>query len=568
MEEQAQARAETGTDETPTDFIRRIVAHDVSRGKHGGKVVTRFPPEPNGHLHVGHAKAICLNFGIAREYGDGPCNLRFDDTNPEKESAEYVRSIIEDVRWLGFEWTRLLHASDYFEQLYQYAIALVRAGKAYVCSLSADEMRRGRGTLTEAGTDSPYRERGVAENLDLFARMRAGEFGDGAHVLRAKIDMAAPNLNMRDPTIYRIRHAAHYRSGKRWCIYPTYDFTQCLSDSIEGVTHSLCTLEFEDHRPLYDWFLDALGVHHPQQIEFARLQLSHTITSKRNLKRLVEAGIVDGWDDPRMTTLSGLRRRGVPPAAIRDFCERIGTTKKDSWIPMELFETCVRNALNESAPRALAVLDPIRVVVVNYPEGRVEEIEAANDPNRPERGTRKLPFSRELYIERGDFLEQPPRKFFRLAPGREVRLKYAYYVTCEEVVKNDDGEIVELRCRYDPASRGGGTPDGRKVKGTLHWLSAAAAKPAEMRLYDRLFHAENPLACDDVADALNPESLVVKRDALVEPSVLRASPGQCYQFERLGYFVRDSRDDGGERPVFNRTITLRDTWAKVRAQSA
>ena len=559
-------QAETRTGETPTNFIRRIVERDVADGKHGGKVLTRFPPEPNGYLHIGHAKAICLNFGIAREYGGGPCNLRFDDTNPEKESVEYVEAIIEDVRWLGFEWTRLLHASDYFEQLYEYAVALVRAGKAYVCSLSADEMRRRRGTLTEAGVNSPHRERGVEENLGLFARMRAGEFADGAHVLRAKIDMAAPNLNMRDPTIYRIRHAAHYRSGKRWCIYPTYDFTQCLSDSIEGVTHSLCTLEFEDHRPLYDWFLDALGVHHPQQIEFARLQLSHTITSKRNLKKLVETGVVDGWDDPRMTTLSGLRRRGVPPAAIRDFCERIGVTKKDSWIPMELFETCVRNVLNETAPRALAVLEPLKVVIENYPEERVEEIEAANDPNRPERGTRKLPFSRELYIERGDFMEQPPKKFFRLAPGREVRLKYAYYVTCEEVIKDGDGNVVELHCRYDPQSRGGGTPDGRKVKGTIHWLSAAAARPAEMRLYDRLFHAEDPLACDDATDALNPESLVVKRDALVEPSVLRARPGLCHQFERLGYFVRDARD-GGERPVFNRTITLRDTWAKLSGRA-
>ncbi|MDD9885902.1 MAG: glutamine--tRNA ligase/YqeY domain fusion protein [Gammaproteobacteria bacterium] len=552
-------------DEPQTNFIRQIVERDLAANKHGGKLVTRFPPEPNGYLHVGHAKAICLNFGLAREHS-GLCNLRFDDTNPEKESTEYAEAIIEDVRWLGFEWDQLLYASDYFGQLHDCAVELIRAGKAYVCSLSADDIRRYRGTLTEPGADSPFRERGVEENLELFRRMRDGEFADGEHVLRAKINMAAPNINMRDPTIYRIRHTAHHRSGDRWCIYPTYDFTHCLSDSIEGITHSLCTLEFEDHRPLYDWFLEALGVHHPQQIEFARLQLTHTITSKRQLKKLVDAGVVDGWNDPRMPTLSGMRRRGIPPAAIHDFCERIGITKKDSWISMDALETCVRNELNESAPRAMAVLEPLKVVIDNYPEGGIEEVEAANDPNNPAAGTRKLPFSRELVIERGDFMEEPPKKFFRLAPGREVRLKYAYYITCEDVVKNGDGEITELRCRYDPASRGGGTADGRKVKGTLHWLSAAHAKQAEVRLYDRLFHVENPLACDDVMDALNPESLVVRRNCLVEPSLLDAPPGQCRQFERLGYFVRDS--DGGERPVFNRTMTLRDTWAKLSKQGS
>ena len=555
-------------DEPQTNFIRQIIERDLADNKHGGRLVTRFPPEPNGYLHVGHAKSICLNFGLAREVDGGLCNLRFDDTNPEKESTEYTEAIIEDVRWLGFEWNELLYASDYFGRLYDYAVELIRGGKAYVCSLSADEIRRYRGTLTEPGRASPDRERGVEENLDLFRRMRDGEFADGEHVLRAKIDMAAPNINMRDPTIYRIRHTAHHRSGDRWCIYPTYDFTHCLSDSIEGITHSLCTLEFEDHRPLYDWFLDALDVHHPQQIEFARLQLTHTITSKRQLKKLVEAGIVAGWDDPRMPTLSGMRRRGIPPAAIRDFCERIGITKKDSWISMDMLETCVRNELNESAPRAMAVLDPLKIVIENYPQDGVEEVDAANDPNNPAAGTRKLPFSRELYIERGDFMEDPPKKFFRLAPGREVRLKYAYYVTCEKAVKNGAGEITELRCRYDPESRGGGTADKRKVKGTIHWLSAAHAKKAEVRLYDRLFNVENPLACDDVTDAVNPESLVVRQHCLVEPSVLDAPPDRCYQFERLGYFVRD-RDEGRDRrPVFNRTMTLRDTWAKLTKQSA
>ncbi len=555
-------------DEPQTNFIRQIVERDLADNKHGGRLVTRFPPEPNGYLHVGHAKSICLNFGLAREVDGGLCNLRFDDTNPEKESTEYTEAIIEDVRWLGFEWNELLYASDYFGRLYDYAVELIRGGKAYVCSLSTDEIRSYRGTLTEPGRASPDRERGVEENLDLFRRMRDGEFADGEHVLRAKIDMAAPNINMRDPTIYRIRHTAHHRSGDRWCIYPTYDFTHCLSDSIEGITHSLCTLEFEDHRPLYDWFLDALDVHHPQQIEFARLQLTHTITSKRQLKKLVEAGIVAGWDDPRMPTLSGMRRRGIPPAAIRDFCERIGITKKDSWISMDMLETCVRNELNESAPRAMAVLDPLKIVIENYPQDGVEEVDAANDPNNPAAGTRKLPFSRELYIERGDFMEDPPKKFFRLAPGREVRLKYAYYVTCEKAVKNGAGEITELRCRYDPESRGGGTADKRKVKGTIHWLSAAHAKKAEVRLYDRLFNVENPLACDDVTDAVNPESLVVRQHCLVEPSVPDAPPDRCYQFERLGYFVRD-RDEGRDRrPVFNRTMTLRDTWAKLTKQSA
>ena len=544
---------------TPTNFIRHVIEDDISAGKHDGKVHTRFPPEPNGYLHVGHAKAVCLNFGLAGDF-KGVCNLRFDDTNPEKESTEYIEAIKRDVGWLGFEWDRLCRASDYFEQLYGYAVELIKLKKAYVCSLSADEIREQRGTLTEAGVNSPYRERSVEENLELFAKMRGGEYRDGEHVLRAKIDMASPNVNMRDPVVYRIRHTSHHNTGDAWCIYPTYDFTHCLSDSIEGITHSLCTLEFEDHRPLYDWFLEQLNVHHPQQIEFARLQLKYTITSKRKLKKLIDAGIVEGWNDPRMPTISGLRRRGVPSAAIRDFCERIGVTKKDSWIEMDLFETCVRDELNRNAPRAMAVLRPLEVVIENYPQDSSEELEAPNHPDDPSMGVRKLPFSRVVYIERDDFMETPEKKFFRLAPGREVRLRYAYCVTCREVEKDAEGNVVRLLCSYDPQTRGGNTPDGRKVKGTLHWVSAAHAGKAEIRLYDRLFNVENPSA-DEVFAHLNPESLLTLNDCRVEPSLTRATVGKHWQFERLGYFCVDSESAGA---VFNRTLTLRDGWARIK----
>ncbi len=546
---------------TPTNFIRHAVAEDLSAGKHGGKLRTRFPPEPNGYLHIGHAKAACLNFGLARDF-NGACNLRFDDTNPEKESAEYIEAIKRDVNWLGFEWDRLCHASDYFEQLYADAVKLIKLGKAYVCSLSAEQIREQRGTLTAPGVNSPHRERGIGQNLELFAQMRAGKCGEGEHVLRAKIDMASPNINMRDPVIYRIRNVAHHRTGDDWCIYPTYDFTHGLSDSVEGVTHSLCTLEFEDHRPLYDWILAQLNVHHPQQIEFARLQLKHTLTSKRNLKKLVDAGVVDGWSDPRMPTLSGLRRRGVPAAAIRDFCERIGVTKKDSWIEMELLETCVRDHLNRHAPRALAVLKPLELVIENYPAGAGEELTAPNHPDDPSLGVRKLPFSRTVYIERDDFMEAPPKKFFRLAPGREVRLRYAYCVTCREVEKDAQGNVVRLLCTYDPQTRGGKTPGGRKVKGTLHWLSAAHAATAEMRLYDRLLAAEIPSA-DNVLAQLNPESLVTLTGGRVEPALADAAHNGPWQFERLGYFCVDN--ESSER-VFNRTMTLRDTWSRISKQ--
>ncbi len=543
---------------TPTNFIRQVIEDDISAGKHGGKLQTRFPPEPNGYLHVGHAKAVCLNFGLARDFR-GRCNLRFDDTNPEKENTEYIEAIKRDVAWLGFEWDRLCYASDYFERLYNYATELIKLEKAYVCSLSPDQIREQRGTLTEPGVNSPYRERGVQENLELFSQMRAGKYKEGEHVLRAKIDMASPNINMHDPVIYRIRHITHHRTGDEWRIYPTYDFTQCLSDSIEGVTHSLCTLEFEDHRPLYDWILEQLKIHHPQQIEFARLQLKHTITSKRNLKKLTDAGIVDGWDDPRMPTISGLRRRGIPAAAIRDFCERIGLTKKDSWIEMDLLETCVRDYLNRHAPRALAVLKPLELVIENYPEDSDEELEAPNHPDNPSMGTRKLPFSRVIYIERDDFMETPTKKFFRLAPGREVRLRYAYCITCREVEKDARGNVVRLLCTYDPQTRGGNTLDGRKVRGTIHWLSAAHAGKAEMHLYDRLFNTKIPSA-DDVLAHLNPASLITLTDCRVEPSLARATPGRRWQFERLGYFCVDDKSNG---PTFNRTITLRDTWARL-----
>jgi glutaminyl-tRNA synthetase len=551
----------------PSHFIRDIIAEDVQRGKYGGRVHTRFPPEPNGYLHIGHAKSICLNFGIAAEFG-GLCNLRFDDTNPTKEDVEYVESMKADVRWLGFDWDdRLFYASDYFEQLYQYAVQLIKAGKAYVDSLNTEEIRAYRGTATGAGKESPYRNRSVEGNLDLFARMRAGEFRDGTHVLRAKIDMASGNVLMRDPVMYRILRVPHHRTGDKWCIYPMYDYAHCVSDSLEGITHSLCTLEFEDHRPLYDWFLDALGIYHPQQIEFARLNLGYTILSKRKLLTLVEQGYVTGWDDPRMPTLSGLRRRGYTPEAIRTFCERIGVAKRNSIVDLALLEHCLREDLNRRAPRVMAVLRPLRVVIVNYPEDQVEALEAVNNPEDPSMGTRKVPFSRVLYIERDDFREDPPKQFFRLAPGREVRLRYAYFITCTRVVKDDrTGEVVELHCTYDPATRGGDAPDGRKVKATLHWVSAAHALEAEVRLYDHLFANANPSDDEEGVDftaSLNPQSLEVLQSCRVEPSLAGAAPGDRYQFERLGYFCIDPVDSAPEALVFNRTVTLRDTWAKI-----
>lgn len=552
-------------------FIRNIIAEDVKANKNGGRVVTRFPPEPNGYLHIGHAKSICLNFGLAAEY-NGRCHLRFDDTDPSKESMEYVQSIQANVRWLGFSWGKnLFFASDYFEKLYQYAVQLIQAGKAYVDSLSADEIRQYRGTLTEPGRNSPYRSRSTEENLDLFGRMRAGEFKDGAHVLRAKIDMASPNLMLRDPTLYRIRRTPHYRTGNVWCIYPLYDFTHCLSDSIEGITHSICTLEFDNNRALYDWVLETLKVDcHPQQIEFARLNLSFTVLSKRKLVQLVEDGYVSGWDDPRMPTLSGLRRRGYTPESIRNFCERIGVARRDSTVDMALLEYSIREDLNKRAPRVMAVLRPLKVVIENYPEGREEMLEAVNNPEDPGMGTRMLPFSRVLFIEQEDFREDPPKKYFRLAPGREVRLRYAYFITCTRVVKDEiTGEILELRCTYDPATRGGDAPDGRKVKATLHWVSAAHALKAEVRLYDRLFLNENPGDKKETPDfkaSLNPESLEVLTDCRVEPGLVNAAPESRYQFERLGYFCVDPVDSSDQRPVFNRTVSLRDTWAKIEKQ--
>ena len=557
----------TTTDSTlSSNFIRNIIEEDLKTNKYGGRVHTRFPPEPNGYLHIGHAKSICLNFGIAADYG-GLCNLRFDDTNPTKEEAEYVESIQEDVRWLGFDWEdRLFYASDYFGQLYEYAVQLIKKGKAYVCDLSADEIREYRGTLTEPGKDSPYRNRSIEENLDLFERMRAGEFDDGSRVLRAKIDMASPNLSMRDPVMYRILRATHHRTGDEWCIYPMYDFTHCLSDSIEGITHSICTLEFENNRPLYDWFLDELDVYHPQQIEFARLNLSYTVMHKRMLLELVEQGVVTGWDDPRMPTLSGLRRRGYTPEAIRNLCGRIGVAKAGSIVDITFLEHCIREDLNQRAPRVMGVLRPLKVVIDNYPEDQVEEMEARNNPQDPSMGTRKVPFSRVLYIERADFREDPPKKFFRLAPGREVRLRYAYFITCVGVVKDEQtGEVVELHCTYDPATRGGSSPDGRKVRGTLHWVSAAHALEAEVRLYDRLFVKANPLDDKDGSDFksyLNPESLETLVSCRVEPSLAGALPGSRYQFERQGYFCVDPDASGGAL-VFNRTVSLRDTWAKI-----
>jgi glutaminyl-tRNA synthetase len=548
------------------NFIEQIIEEDNRTGKHGGRVHTRFPPEPNGYLHIGHAKSICLNFGLAQKY-NGLCNLRFDDTNPCKEEVEYVESIMEDVHWLGFDWgDRLYYASDYFEQLYAWAIQLIKAGRAYVCDLNADEMRAHRGTLTEPGRDSPDRDRSAAENLALFERMRAGEFPDGSRTLRAKIDMAHPNLNMRDPVLYRILHASHHRTGDKWCIYPMYDFTHGQSDSIERITHSICTLEFENHRPLYDWFIQELGIFAPQQIEFARLNLSYTVMSKRKLLELVKGGYVSGWNDPRMPTISGLRRRGYTPESIRNFCDLIGVAKFFSVVDVTVLENCVREHLNAVAPRAMAVLRPLRVVIENYAEGRVEQLEAVNNPEDAAQGTRQVPFSRVVYIERDDFREDPPKKFFRLAPGREVRLRYSYVIKCEKVIKDRaTGEVIELRCTYDPHTLGH-QPEGRAVKGVIHWVSAEHAVPAEVRLYDRLFLTENP---EDVPEGqdyktnLNPRSLEVVRGCWVEPSLAQAAPGSRYQFERLGYFCADAADSQPGTPVFNRTVSLRDTWAKI-----
>ena len=551
-----------------SDFIRSIVEEDLKTGKYGGRVVTRFPPEPNGYLHIGHAKSICLNFGVASEYPGGVCHLRFDDTNPLREDIEYINSIQEDVRWLGFDWGQhLYYASDYFEALYEFAEKLVLGGKAYVDSLSADEIREHRGTLTEPGRESPYRDRSVEENLDLFRRMRAGEFEDGAHVLRARIDMASPNLNMRDPTIYRIRRATHHRTGDEWCIYPMYDYAHALSDSIEKITHSLCTLEFEDHRPLYDWTLAELDVYQSQQIEFARLNLTNTVMSKRRLLQLVEGGYVSGWDDPRMPTISGLRRRGYTPEAIRTFCDHIGISKRDTVVNMALLEHCIREDLNRTAPRVMAVLNPLKVIIDNYPRGMEQEFEAINNPEDPSMGTRKVPFSREIYIERDDFRENPPSRFFRLAPGREVRLRYACYITCQEVVKDpESGEVVELHCTYDPESVGGSSPDGRRVRGTLHWVSAPHSLRTEVRLYDYLLQDPEDDSDEEGRDfiaLLNPESLQSLTDCRVEPSLADAPPGSRYQFERQGYFCVDSRDSKPGAPVFNRTVSLRDSWARI-----
>jgi glutaminyl-tRNA synthetase len=554
-------------DSTSTDFIRDMVAEDIRTGRFGGRVHTRFPPEPNGYLHIGHAKAICIDYGIAEDFG-GLYNLRFDDTNPVTEEAEYVEGIMNDIRWLGFDWEdRLYYASDYFGQLYDWAVQLINDGKAYVDSLSPEEIKEYRGAFGQPGKESPYRNRSVEENLELFERMRAGEFEDGACVLRAKVDMSSGNMNMRDPVMYRILHATHHRTGDEWCIYPMYDWAHGQSDSIERITHSMCDLGYEDHRPLYDWFLDQLGIYHPRQIEFARLNLSHTILSKRHLLRLVEFGHVDGWDDPRMPTLAGLRRRGYTPESIRTFCDRIGVAKKDSIVDIALLEHCLREDLNKCAPRVMAVLHPLRVVIVNYPEDQEEQLEAENNPEDASMGTRMVPFCRELYVEREDFLEDPPRKWFRLAPGREVRLKHAYYVTCVGVVKDEDtGDVIELHCTYDAETRGGGSPDGRKVRGTLHWVSARHALEAEVRLYDHLFNKPDPFETDedsDVAANLNPSSLEVLTSCKVEPSLVAAEPLSRYQFMRLGYFCVDP-DTTNNGLVFNRTVTLRDTWAKIQ----
>ncbi len=557
--------------ETPrtTDFIREIIEEDSRTGKFDGRVLTRFPPEPNGYLHIGHAKSICLNFGLAKQYG-GEGNLRFDDTNPIKEEDEYVEAITKDVEWLGFDCTdRILFASDYFDQMHELAVQLIKAGKAYVCDLTAEETRAHRGTLTSPGTNSPHRDRGVEENLDLFERMKAGEFPDGSRTLRAKIDMSSPNLNLRDPVMYRILHASHHRTADKWCVYPMYDWAHGLEDSFEGITHSICTLEFENHRPLYDWFLDELGVFHPQQIEFARLNLTYTVMSKRKLLQLVQENHVAGWDDPRMPTLSGMRRRGYPPEAIRNLCERVGVAKRNNTVEIALLQHCVREHLNKIAPRVMAVLDPLKVVIENYPEGESEQLDAVNNPEDASAGTRKVPFGRELYIERADFMEDPPRKFFRLGPGREVRLRYAYFITCTEYIKDADGQVVELRCTYDPATRGGDAPDGRKVKGTLHWVSAEHGLDAEVRLYEHLFTKEHP---DDAKKGeefianLNPDSLKVLAGCKVEPSLAGAAAGTGYQFERQGYFCVDP-DSKDSQLVFNRTVTLRDAWKKIQKKA-
>jgi len=556
------------TTQAPSNFITAIIEEDLANGKHGGLVATRFPPEPNGYLHIGHAKSICLNFGLAKAY-NGTCNLRFDDTNPTKEEVEYVDSIKEDVRWLGFDWDdRLYYASDYFEQLFNFGVQLIKSGKAYVDSLTADEIRQHRGTLTDPGRESPYRNRSVEENLDLFYRMRAGEFEDGAHVLRAKIDMSHPNMLMRDPTLYRIRKAHHHRTGDAWCIYPMYDFTHCISDALECITHSICTLEFENNRTLYDWVLDQLGMEcRPRQYEFARLNLTYTVLSKRKLIQLVTEGLVSGWDDPRMPTISGFRRRGYTPEAIRNFCDRIGVAKANSTVDIALLEHSIREDLNKRAPRMMGVLRPLKVVIDNYPADQIEELDAVNNPEDPSAGTRKVPFSKVLYIEQEDFMENPPKKFFRLAPGREVRLRYAYFITCNEVIKDPaSGEVVELRCTYDPATKGGDAPDGRKVKATLHWVAAQHAVDAEVRLYDRFFAKENP---DEKAegktflDFINPNSLETLTTCKLEPALAQAVPGSSVQFERLGYFCADVKDHTPGRPVFNRTVTLRDTWARI-----
>jgi len=560
------SEVETSTSK-PSNFIRNIINTDLENGKNDGRIHTRFPPEPNGYLHIGHAKSICLNFGLANDY-DGLCNLRFDDTNPHKENEEFVNAIEEDVRWLGFDWQdRLFFSSNYFEQLYTYAVQLIEQGDAYVCDLNAEETREYRGTLTEPGKNSPYRDRSIEENLDLFTRMRAGEFPDGSKLLRAKIDMASPNVNMRDPAIYRIRHGViHHQTGSEWCIYPMYDYTHCISDSIEGITHSICTLEFADHRPLYDWFLDTLKLEsHPQQIEFSRLNLQYAITSKRKLTRLVDENLVDSWDDPRMSTISGMRRRGYPASAIREFCERIGVTKADNSVEMEILDACIREELNETAPRAMVVLDPVKVVITNYPEGKIEELKAPNHPQKESMGTRTVPFTRELYIDRADFKEEANNKFKRLVKDKEVRLRNAYVIRCDEVIKDAGGDITELHCSYDPATLGA-NPEGRKVKGVIHWVSAEHGVKAEVRLYDRLFnhpHPDSDKEVDDFTTHLNADSLVTLTDSVVEKSLATAVPGTTYQFEREGYFCADAKLCTEGNLVFNRTVTLRDTWAKI-----
>lgn len=551
--------------DVPKNFIYTIIDRDLHNNKNQGRVATRFPPEPNGYLHIGHAKSICLNFGIARDYR-GSCNLRFDDTNPEKEEQEYIDAIIDNVKWLGFDWeSRLYHASDYFEKFFQFAVFLIKQGKAYVCDLTADQIREYRGTLTAPGKNSPYRSRSVAENLDLFMRMKAGEFPDGAKVLRAKIDMSSPNINMRDPAMYRIRHEEHPRTGNKWCIYPMYDYAHCVSDALENITHSICTLEFEDHRPLYDWFLDQIeDLSHPQQIEFARLNLTYTVMSKRKLLELVEQKLVAGWDDPRLPTLVGIRRRGYTPQAIRSFCEKIGVTKQESIVEMGYLEECVRDDLNPIAKRVMAVLKPLKVIITNFPEDKIESLDAPYHPNDASQGSRAIPFAREIYIEHDDFMESPPKDFFRLKPGGEVRLRYGYVIKCEKIIKDTSGNIVELNCAYDPTTRGGNIPDGRKVKGTIHWVAAKEAVRAEVRLYDRLFSVANPLADKyiDCKNYLNPHSLITVSSCFVEPSLLNAKSEDKFQFERLGYFCVDY-DSTPQQLIFNRTVTLKDSWGKI-----